>query len=550
MGVIRIKPLIIILILIFLFMILSSDVFAQKKILVLHSYHQGLEWTDQISEGIRSVFPYNDKVKIFYEYLDAKRNYSEKYYDKLISLYREKAKIINFDVIIVSDNAAFNFILEYGEELYPKTPIVFCGVNNFNSNFLVNKEDICGIVENADHRKIIDLILKLHPNLNELIIINDQTLTGKNIQEELKVVLKDYKNKIEYEIWDTFTLNDLQNRLISLDQNDVIYLLVFNRDRAGNFISYNQGIDIIKSVSKNPIYGAWDFYLGKGILGGKLISAQAQGKEAALMAKKIINGQQDFREKIVFDKGSNFYFDYLELKKYNITENDLPAGSRIVNQPDSFFKKNNRYLLWGLAFLIFIILILIIIYYLKNKEKEKLDKLNLELEQKVKQRTRELEKMTITDELTDLFNRRHILDLLEIEIKKASRYNRNLSVIMIDIDFFKKVNDNHGHQFGDKVLKILSDILQQNTRNIDFVGRYGGEEFLIILPETDLDQAYLVAEKLRKTVKETQISGLESGITISCGAAQFEDDLGHQLIKRADDLLYKAKAKGRDRVEI
>ncbi|CCU78778.1 response regulator receiver domain protein (CheY-like) [Halanaerobium saccharolyticum subsp. saccharolyticum DSM 6643] len=226
-----------------------------------------------------------------------KRNYSEKYYDKLISLYREKAKIINFDVIIVSDNAAFNFILEYGEELYPKTPIVFCGVNNFNSNFLVNKEDICGIVENADHRKIIDLILKLHPNLNELIIINDQTLTGKNIQEELKVVLKDYKNKIEYEIWDTFTLNDLQNRLISLDQNDVIYLLVFNRDRAGNFISYNQGIDIIKSVSKNPIYGAWDFYLGKGILGGKLISAQAQGKEAALMAKKIINGQQDFREK-------------------------------------------------------------------------------------------------------------------------------------------------------------------------------------------------------------------------------------------------------------
>ncbi|WP_152415985.1 GGDEF domain-containing protein, partial [Halanaerobium saccharolyticum] len=78
-----------------------------------------------------------------------------------------------------------------------------------------------------------------------------------------------------------------------------------------------------------------------------------------------------------------------------------------------------------------------------------MDKLNLELEQKVKQRTRELEKMTITDELTDLFNRRHILDLLEIEIKKASRYNRNLSVIMIDIDFFKKVNDNHGHQFGD-----------------------------------------------------------------------------------------------------
>jgi diguanylate cyclase (GGDEF)-like protein len=550
MGVIKIKPLIVMLILIFLFMILSSDVFAQNKILVLHSYHQGLEWTDQISEGISSVFPYKDEVKIYYEYLDAKRNSSKKYYDKLISLYREKAKIIDFDVIIVSDNAAFDFIIEYGEELYPEIPIVFCGVNNFNRNLIENKEDICGIVENADHRKIIDLILKLHPNLNELIIINDQTLTGKNIQEELEVILKDYKNEIEYKIWDTFTLNELQNRLINLDKNDVIYLLVFNRDKDGNFISYNQGIEIIKTESKNPIYGAWDFYLGKGIVGGKLISAQAQGKEAALMSKKIINGQKDFGEKIVFDKGSNFYFDYLELKKYKLTESDLPAGSKIVNQPDNFFEKNNRYLLWGLVLLIFIILILLIIYYLKNKEKEKLDKLNLELEQKVKQRTKELEKMTITDELTDLFNRRHILDLLEIEIKKASRYNRNLSVIMIDIDFFKKVNDNHGHQFGDKVLKILSNVLQQNTRNIDFVGRYGGEEFFIILPETDLEAAYLVAEKLRKTIKETKINGLESGITISCGAAQFKDEIGHQLIKRADDLLYKAKAKGRDRVEI
>jgi hypothetical protein len=91
---------------------MAAEVFAQKKILVLHSYHQGLEWTDQISEGIRSVFPYKDEVTIYYEYLDAKRNYSQKYYDKLISLYREKAKVINFDAIIVSDNAAFNFIIE------------------------------------------------------------------------------------------------------------------------------------------------------------------------------------------------------------------------------------------------------------------------------------------------------------------------------------------------------------------------------------------------------------------------------------------------------
>ncbi len=529
---------------------MTNDIFAQKKILVLHSYHQGLEWTDQISEGIRSVFPYQDEVKIYYEYLDTKRNYSDRYYDKLISLYKEKAKLIDFDVIIVSDNAAFNFIIEYGEELYPKTPIVFCGVNNFNLNFLENKSDICGIVEKAEHREILNLILKLHPNLNKLIIINDKTLTGREIQEELKVILTDYENEFDYQIWDTFTIKELQSRLNKLSENNVIYLLVLNRDKNDNFISYNQGINKIKEVSKNPIYGAWDFYLGKGIVGGKLISAQSQGKQAALMAKKIINGEKDFCERIAFAKDNNFYFDFLELKKYGIEENELPAGSIIVNQPESFFEKNYKYLLWGLLLLALMILILLIVFYFKNQEKKKLDKLNLELEQMVEKRTKELEKMTITDDLTDLFNRRHILKMLEVEIEKASRYNRNLSVIMMDIDFFKQVNDSHGHQFGDEVLKKLSNVLKQYTRNIDFVGRYGGEEFFIILPETDINQAYLAAEKLRQTIKETEIEGLDSGITVSCGVAQFEGDQGNQLIKRADDLLYKAKAKGRDRTEI
>lgn len=529
---------------------LSSAVFAQTRILVLHSYHQGLEWTDQISEGIRSVFPYQGEVEIYYEYLDAKRNYSKKYYDKIISLYREKATIIDFDLIIVSDNAAFNFILEYGQELYPKIPVVFCGVNNLDKGILEKKDDICGIVEKADHREIIDLILKLHPDLNQLIIINDQTLTGRKIREELELILNDYNNKLNYRIWDTLTVTELENRLINLDKNNVIYLLVFNRDQAGNFISYNQGISLIRSATKNPIYGAWDFYLGKGIVGGKLISAQAQGREAALMAEKIINGEKEFCEKIAFAKSNDFYFDYLELKKYNLAENELPVGSKIINKPQAFLEKNQKLLIWLLGFLSLIIILLLIFFYLKHQEKKKIEKLNLELEKKVEKRTQELKKMAITDELTDLFNRRYILEILEIEIEKAKRYNRVLSIIMMDIDFFKKVNDQHGHQVGDLVLKRLSNILQQNTRNIDFVGRYGGEEFLLILPETALKEAYLVAEKLRKQIKKTKIDALESKLTVSCGVAQFDDDHSYQLIKRADDLLYKAKAKGRDRVEI
>jgi len=544
------KNLFMILILISLIFLITAGVSAQKNILVLHSYHQGLEWTDQISEGIRSVFPYKDEVKIYYEYLDAKRNYSQQYYDKLISLYREKAKIINFDTIIVSDNAAFNFIIEYGEELYPETPVVFCGVNNLNRNLLENKENICGIVEKADHRAIFNLILKLHPDLNKLIIINDQTLTGRSIKAELKTVLKDYNKQLNYEIWDSFTINELQTRLSTLDKNNVIYLLVFNRDKNGVFISYNQGIDRIKAVSKNPIYGAWDFYLGKGIVGGKLISAQNQGRQAALIAKEIINGQKDFCGKIVYENGNNYFFDYSELVKYDIKEAELPAESRIVNHPEPFWERNYKYLFWGLIFLSSVIVILLIIFYFKYKEKKQVEKLNRQLEQKVEERTKELRKMVITDELTALFNRRHILELLETELEKAKRYGRNLSLIMMDLDFFKKINDSYGHQFGDEVLKKVGIILQHNTRNLDLVGRYGGEEFLLILPETDLKKAALVAEKLRQKIKNAEIKAGEFRLTASFGAAQFKDELSQQLIRRADKLLYKAKAEGRDRVKI
>lgn len=545
---IKIKHLIIVLILLFLLFLISLNAFAQQRILVLHSYHQGLEWTDEISESIKIIFSNKDEVKLYFDYLDTKRNYSQKYYDKLISLYREKTRDFDFDAIIVSDNEALNFCIEHREELYAGIPIIFCGVNNFNEDILRNENNIYGVVENIEHEQILDLILKLHPDLEQLIIINDKSWTGNIIREELNAALKGYKEQLNYKIWDSFTVNELQNRLINLDQNSVIYLLVFNRDQNNRFVDYEEGINLIKAASDNPLYGSWDFYLGNGIVGGKLISAEMQGRKAALLAKKIINNNQDINERIVYNN-NNYIFDYLELKKHNIKEEQLPKESKIINKPKAFLERNQKILVWILYFLLLIILILLIFFYIKNKEKSKIDKLNIKLEAKVEERTRELRKISITDDLTNLFNRRHILELLEIEIEKANRYNRELSIIMSDIDFFKKINDNYGHQCGDLVLRQISDILKENTRNIDMIGRYGGEEFLIILPETNLEKAYLAAEKLRKKIKETKIDNLDSDLTISSGVVQLQNELSHQLIKRTDDLLYKAKANGRDRIE-
>ena len=159
--------------------------------------------------------------------------------------------------------------------------------------------------------------------------------------------------------------------------------------------------------------------------------------------------------------------------------------------------------------------------------------------------------LAITDALTGVYNRRGLIELGEFEFARARRISRPFSVIMIDIDHFKRVNDHHGHAAGDEVLRALAQRCRVGSRTVDLVGRYGGEEFLILLPESSLESARLVAERLRQSLHNESIQ-TEAGpmrITISIGVAEMTDtDNLKSLIARADGALYEAKNSGRNRV--
>ncbi|MDN5078556.1 diguanylate cyclase [Aliarcobacter butzleri] len=160
----------------------------------------------------------------------------------------------------------------------------------------------------------------------------------------------------------------------------------------------------------------------------------------------------------------------------------------------------------------------------------------------------ELEKMASIDKLTDIYNRRMIDQFLQVEIEIASRHNEELSLMIIDIDHFKHVNDNYGHLVGDIVLSQLSKIISDNLRNSDIFGRYGGEEFLIICPKTNKDGAFILAEKLRIIVNDFTFDEVGHK-TVSIGIAEFQtDDTIETLFKKADEALYEAKNSGRNRV--
>lgn len=172
------------------------------------------------------------------------------------------------------------------------------------------------------------------------------------------------------------------------------------------------------------------------------------------------------------------------------------------------------------------------------------------LRQQVRQRTRELEKLSRTDMLTGLNNRMRIEDMLEREMYRASRYKKPLSLIMVDIDYFKQINDTFGHAVGDKVLVEFAEILRNNVRKSDSVGRWGGEEFLIVCPETDERSVVALAEKLRVFLESYEFETVKK-CTASFGVTQVrDDDDARKSFERADMALYKSKVDGRNRVTV
>lgn len=182
----------------------------------------------------------------------------------------------------------------------------------------------------------------------------------------------------------------------------------------------------------------------------------------------------------------------------------------------------------------------------------------LSMERSLRQANKQIRILAISDSLTGIYNRGYLTERLPQEINRAKRYNHSLSLVLCDIDHFKMINDSHGHQTGDRVLKEFVDCLRCAVRNgVDWIVRYGGEEFLIVLPETDAKGAFQAAERLRKLISERDfcVENQRIHITASFGVSSL-DPLGYKdvclpesLIDQADKHLYKAKQRGRNRVE-
>ena len=388
-------------ILLFSISILYANESAKIHILVLHSYNKSMSWEVNIDKAIDDVLqPKKNDYILHREYMDTKRIYTKKYIQELKSLYKMKYKNIKLDLILSSDNNAFNFLRKYRNELFGNVPVSFCGVNFFKQSDLKGLHNYTGIAEQFDAKSTVDIALKLKPETKNIFIINDYLPTGRAWTQTIKEQLKDVKqNKI---FAPNVSISKLKEQIKKLPKDSIVLLGVYFKDKNGNYFTYEQIGKIISQSSKVPIFCLLEFNLGSGnVVGGSVISGYAQGYAMSQIAKEILNGKKADAIPVAEKGFTKLIFDFNALKKYHCDSSKLPKNALILNKRLSFYQKHQTFILLIISAitLLTIIIIILSVNIIKRKRSEKLLKtakeevttLNAELEDKINLTINDLE---------------------------------------------------------------------------------------------------------------------------------------------------------------
>lgn len=544
------------------------------RVLLLNSYHPQYKWTQELTRGVQeTLVPSIPMENLHIEFMDERRFSDDvAYKTKLVSLFKYKYRQYSPDIIITSDDYAYDFMIEYGEVLFPGTPMVFSGVNVFKPETLQGRSHITGILEGMEIIGNLELIKTLQPEVKRIIILGDTTGFGRSMTDTAREIRASWlaepslANGVVLDVWDSFTLAELHQRVAQLATDTALLVLAIHKDSQGQYFSYEEQIPMLSQNSKVPIYGMWGaLMIGKGAIGGLMNDPYEHGKNTAKMALAILDGvpiaQLPIQEKAAFTPS----FDFAQLSRFSIDTALLPQGSKIIGKPKSLYQEYGRLInsvVFLLVFFVFVISVLLTNIHRRIAVQAQLDKLNRELEAQVQERTQDLNlrnsqlheasasmrQLAFTDSLTGLANRRAGTVEAGAYLSRFKHNGQALSAAILDIDFFKRVNDTYGHSCGDEVLISLAKLLKSALRPSDRVYRWGGEEFLIIFPDADTASAVHICERVCHSIGVKHFERV-GRVTASLGVTESKpDDSLDSLVSRADLALYQAKQQGRNRV--
>jgi len=400
---------------------------ASQEILVLNSYHRGHAWSDNETAGILEILQEaSPNIRYNIEYLDCKYHPKAEHFEAVKDLFKLKYANRDIPVVIVTDNPALEFVLKYRSLLFPRSSIVFCGINNYKKEMIEGQENITGLAEALDAGNTVKTALKLHPKAREVFVVHDYTTTGLATRREAEEQIKGMFDQISFRYAEDMTKKELTQRLEKLPQDSLVLALTYNVFRDGEVITHENLARLLSANSPVPVYGVHNERLGYGIVGGSLLSGKLHGSQAARIALKILSGLPASNIPVDMSPQTRVMFDYNQLVRFGVPIKDLPEDSVVVNRPVSFIS-SHKYLVLSTLLVIIILTSGIIILgsnlYRRELAEDALRKSKEELEMRVTGRTAELKNANeqLHFELTERKRAQELLELSEHRLSEAQR---------------------------------------------------------------------------------------------------------------------------------
>ena len=342
-------------------LIFYSSFLYSNEILLLHSYNKGLKWSDGISHGVEDIMLKHPEHELTTEYMDSKKVESEDYAEELLDLYKKKFSKRHYQAVLVADNYAYDFVILHHEEIFPHTPIIFCGIENFNPKNISKdmQQYMTGVIEYKDITKNLNLIYDLLPNIKMVYIMSDDSYSSLMIQEQIINESNDFKDKFRVVFDNQIDFDNIDEQINKLPKHSAILFTSLYKDVNGNYIPYYK-LQSFFTKSKFPVFAINKIHLGEGVLGGVMVNPYDQGAEAAKKAFEIINGESPLDISIDVLE-SKYFFDQNILKKFRISLNDLQPDATIINSSKNFYEDHKKFVENAFAILPFLIILFAIL---------------------------------------------------------------------------------------------------------------------------------------------------------------------------------------------
>lgn len=510
----------------------------EGRVLFISSYSYAWDQVQIQIEGIRDGL--EDDVVLDYEFMDTKRVDTEEalqlFHDGLA--YR-LSMVEPYDAVILGDDAALKFALEYQDELFAGIPIFFEGVNDEELAAKAAEDPlITGVLEKLSVEKNIELGLQINPDAKRVVAILDDSITGEAERKRFYKYAEQYPN-LEFGEMNSSELRtfSLRYELGNVSSDTILIYVVMTEDADGRKYTNQQSIQLISECAKVPVLRMVDGGIGEGIFGGNVVSMYKSGEIAAQMAMKVMNGTPAEEIELVTDSPKVYRVDAAVMKRFGISEDRLPEDTEYINREESFFERNREVLIPG-GILIGVLMVVLIWIFIDNQRRRALMK-ELESARKI------LESAAQHDFLTGIPNRNKFMS----DINQLVEEKRPCTVLMIDIDDFKNINDTMGHTAGDDALIQVAARLKEMESQILTPYRYAGDEFILILKSNQGKIVEKTAYQCRQVfAKPFVLDGNKAKICGSIGVASYPQDTDNveQLIIYADDAMYRVKKNGKN----